>query len=1142
LTFFPRWCYTEYVGYVVLFPLVEMGDKIAINQFMKRKYLFAGLAVAMATSLSYAVADSQELLKPGDPIIAVSHHLKNMSEYPNNDGVKSTKYEGPWNITDGDSSTKYLNWGITNTGFIFTPYLADVIKGFSITTANDREDRDPANYEFYGTNEPITTPDNGTGLEDNWELISAGELNLPVDRLMDSEIIRFENSKVYDSYKMIFPTLRDVAAVVTDKAGMQIADVQLYDEYDNPILPYMDNVLAIQLPSICASGHDDVGTWNGAPKYCIDRNSVTHYANTGIIDSGLVVTPSVGFTQIESMILTTATNRVDCDPASFTLYGTIDYVTSTDNSLGDQEDWVEIAKGNLNMPEARNASIEVPIAAEKAYRAYKLIFNTVKDVTTAEFVHIDELQFIGTLAEERLGDELLAAGDPSYAFFIDRVVPSSNYPSNENPPKMFDGNSSTKYLNRAPFGCGAIFTLDEAAAIRSFYFTTANDSPERDPIGYILYGTNDEITSLENSLGKDENWTEIAKGDLAFPEDRLVNTDMVVISNDTAYKSYKIIFPNIRGTTKEGVVPMFQVADMYIFSDTEGTQKIPTSAATPTVGISEQCTLLSESEVVADKEGSQLAVDGDSSTKYVNKAKIDCGMILDPAHPKTIVKGFQITTGNDEPSRDPVDYLFFGTNDPITSQEYSDGNSENWELISEGSLDLPLARTSKATFAIENTKAYSHYKFYVKSIRDITYSQATCFQVAEFQLIGEIIEKAPESFITSNDFIIAINPGVTQTASNYPEAEPPTKILDDNSSTKYLNRSGDYNSGFIVTPARGASIVTAIQAVTANDSPARDPMTYELYGTNDEIVTPDNGDGLSENWTLISSGELGLPEGRLQFGDWIYVENSKSYTSYKMNFPTLRDSVSQVYMQIADVYFFDSAGEFILSPDDAIVAIASKYVPASRYPVQEYPALLIDGNILTKYLNFAKEKSGIIITPGVGATTATGITLTVANDAAERDPLTYELYGTNDKIITEDNGFGIAENWTLIASGETGMTTPRRRNYTYMFANETEYTSYKLIFPTIRGVLGTTTANSLQLAELKMFEGTAPTPVVDPELSYSYEDGTLVLTFVGTLEASTDGINWTAVNATSPYTVALTGEKMFFRASVNANNGGAIYN
>ena len=53
--------------------------------------------------------------------------------------------------------------------------------------------------------------------------------------------------------------------------------------------------------------------------------------------------------------------------------------------------------------------------------------------------------------------------------------------------------------------------------------------------------------------------------------------------------------------------------------------------------------------------------------------------------------------------------------------------------------------------------------------------------------------------------------------SSYPAAEAPAKVIDGNPATKYLN-FGKTKSGFIVTPALGASILDSFQVTTANDS------------------------------------------------------------------------------------------------------------------------------------------------------------------------------------------------------------------------------------------------------------------------------------------------------------------------------------
>ena len=66
----------------------------------------------------------------------------------------------------------------------------------------------------------------------------------------------------------------------------------------------------------------------------------------------------------------------------------------------------------------------------------------------------------------------------------------------------------------------------------------------------------------------------------------------------------------------------------------------------------------------------------------------------------------------------------------------------------------------------------------------------------------------------------------------------------------------------------------------------------------------------------------------------------------------------------------------------------------------------IDDNPFTKYLNFDKVATGLTITTGGGV--VTGLGLTSANDAPDRDPANFILSGSNDDGAT----------FTEIASGE----------------------------------------------------------------------------------------------------------------------------
>ncbi|MHC4431359.1 MAG: hypothetical protein ACYTBS_05925, partial [Planctomycetota bacterium] len=100
------------------------------------------------------------------------------------------------------------------------------------------------------------------------------------------------------------------------------------------------------------------------------------------------------------------------------------------------------------------------------------------------------------------------------------------------------------------------------------------------------------------------------------------------------------------------------------------------------------------------------------------------------------------------------------------------------------------------------------------------------------------------------------------------------------------------------------------------------------------------------------------------------------------------------------------AGRDVTSPQDTVLGVPDD----SDWPPNELPPFAVDDQILTKYLHFkgGMQATGIRITPVAGATVVTGLTFTTANDADGRDPVDYELSGSNESI----NG-----PYTLIASG-----------------------------------------------------------------------------------------------------------------------------
>ncbi len=164
------------------------------------------------------------------------------------------------------------------------------------------------------------------------------------------------------------------------------------------------------------------------------------------------------------------------------------------------------------------------------------------------------------------------------------------------------------------------------------------------------------------------------------------------------------------------------------------------------------------------------------------------------------------------------------------------------------------------------------------------------------------------------------------------------------------------------------------------------------------------------------------------------------------------------------------AGRDITKPGDAIIGVPNDglRIPGDNnfgWPATELPQYVIDDQILTKYLHFKgeTEPTGIRVTPSVGPTVVTGISLTSANRREDRDPVEWELSGSNDSISGP---------YTLIASGTIddfagAMPWPRHtKNETPItFANNVEYKHYQLMFPAVRDP---DAANSMQISEIEL--------------------------------------------------------------------------
>ncbi len=218
-----------------------------------------------------------------------------------------------------------------------------------------------------------------------------------------------------------------------------------------------------------------------------------------------------------------------------------------------------------------------------------------------------------------------------------------------------------------------------------------------------------------------------------------------------------------------------------------------------------------------------------------------------------------------------------------------------------------------------------------------------------------------------------------------------------------------------------------------------------------------------------------------------------------------------------------TAGDFV-APDPDVARPSNPIVATSdNSPGAEGVENAIDNDPSTKYLNFdagSGAVTGLTVTPG--GSIVTGLALTSANDAAERDPATYQLSGSTDGGTT----------FTLIVEGDVPAFADRFTRVEVSFDNQVGYITYELLFPTTVGP----NQNSMQIAEIELIGDSASVDATDPPAEEAgvaiadNGDGTVTITWSGSLEGSddVDGV-YSAEAGTSPMTISADAARRFYR-------------
>jgi autotransporter-associated beta strand protein len=208
--------------------------------FLIRRSILAGCIVPAGLLIaSGASAWADAIFAPGNQILGgqkdTGNTVFNIGVAGFNPGVNNwPDGESPDHAIDGVAQ-KYLNFGITNTGFLVNPTFnggnGSVISSMQLWTANDEEPRDPATFEIWGTNAALDFGATSFNMAMDFTLITSGSLALPSGRGLtgtnplnntNSQTVTFTNTTGYKEYLVIFPTVKGASN------SMQIGEVQLF--------------------------------------------------------------------------------------------------------------------------------------------------------------------------------------------------------------------------------------------------------------------------------------------------------------------------------------------------------------------------------------------------------------------------------------------------------------------------------------------------------------------------------------------------------------------------------------------------------------------------------------------------------------------------------------------------------------------------------------------------------------------------------------------------------------------------------------------------------------------------------------------------------------------------------------------------
>lgn len=569
--------------------------------------------------------------------------------------------EGCAKAFDGDLGTK---WGMYTGGDKFAVVKASepiYVTGYTLVNANDNKqhNRDIKEWEIFGTNnDSIAT--NNTTKPDGWTRFErVREHNIGK---ADYAAHHFAINKPSLAYKYI------MFKRVAGSAGQtQLSEI---------CLSYKTQQQKRYTSLSCPPDHQ---AHEGADKIFDDSWNTKLCVNPGYTLVNYYVTFETDKAVTVSAInMSTANDPDGRDPKKWTLFGSSD----------EGANWTKIYIHNGDdLSTDRQAAVTFNVeGCDTEYSLFKLEISETRDGNKEQKMQLSELS-LNT--------------DAGLTYTVKEATPG--FSDKESAGSLFDGDTKTKWCcpNYVVTDCYLEFKTNKALTPTGYYFVTANDFTDRDPVAWTLYGKKDDGATWDVLATKERNVDELPTGRLKFKEYSMT-------APATEYSHYKLLVTGRRGSTSGliqfgefGLLTASETSDSY-FANNENIY-------------------VYEGFGGSEKESVIKMFDGDAETKWCfryNDGGIKPIVAVFGVGHKAKMYGYGMHLANDAPERRPKSWTLEGSDDYKT-----------WKLIKkeENDTKLPAQNFALAYYPLDAPVEYKYYKLTIDAVWN-----NDLFQMAEF--------------------------------------------------------------------------------------------------------------------------------------------------------------------------------------------------------------------------------------------------------------------------------------------------------------------------------------------------------------------------------------------------------------------------